>query len=78
MAITGHYSMKDANGSLVIRSRLVAFRSVPVSHTGVNLAAVFHGVLKEYGLLKRVSVSFIGTASLYLISSSLDWADYAR
>lgn len=56
MAITAHYAAKDEHGNLVIRSRLIAFRAVSGSHTGVNLGAIFFGILKEYGLLHKVTV----------------------
>ncbi|KAH8073395.1 hypothetical protein BXZ70DRAFT_902903, partial [Cristinia sonorae] len=55
MAITAHYSAKDENGHLRLFSRLIAFRSVPTQHTGANLGTIFFGILKEAGLLHRVS-----------------------
>ena len=54
MAITAHYAVKDENGHLFIHSRLIAFRAVPISHTGINLARVFYGILKEYGITHKV------------------------
>ena len=60
MAITAHYAAKDENRHLVIRSHLIAFRTVPVNHTGVNLAGIFYGILRDYGILHKVlgSIAF--------------------
>ena len=54
MAITAHFVARDERGNLIVRSRLIAFRMVSGSHTGVNLAGTFFNILKEYGLLHKV------------------------
>lgn len=46
MAVTAHFVAKDVNGSLVLHSRLVAFRAVPERHTGEHLAKVFYGIFE--------------------------------
>lgn len=57
MAITAHFVARDERSNLIIRSRLIAFRMVSGSHTGVNLASIFFDILKEYGLLHKVCCS---------------------
>lgn len=64
MAITAHYTANDEDGNLRLYTRLIAFRSVPSSHTGVNLAHVFFGILKESGLLQSVRI-ILRTAYTY-------------
>ena len=77
MAITAHYAVKDENRHLIVRSRLIAFRAVPVKHTGVNLAGVFYGILKEYGILHKVrgSTAFL---SIDLLIPVVDWSNNTR
>lgn len=58
MAITAHYAVKDENGALIIRSRLVAFKVMPESHTGVNLGGAFFDVMKSLGVLYNVRSDF--------------------
>lgn len=55
LAITAHYIVKDANGHLVLKTRLVAFRRMEGSHTGQNIGQLFVQVLKEIGCLHKVS-----------------------
>ncbi|KAJ7132525.1 hypothetical protein C8R44DRAFT_611868, partial [Mycena epipterygia] len=55
LAITGHYIMEDANGNLVLRTQLLAFRRLEGSHTGENIGKVFVQVMKEIGCLRKVS-----------------------
>lgn len=56
MAITAHYMIEASDGSLRLRSTLIAFRRLQGSHDGENLAKVFMQVLKEVGATERVSV----------------------
>ena len=63
MAITAHYLLRDENNRLILKARLLAFRYLPGHHTGNNLADAFFAVLKEEGIVDKVSVS--PTTSLY-------------
>ncbi|KAF5309470.1 hypothetical protein D9619_012446 [Psilocybe cf. subviscida] len=47
MAITAHFIAKSVSNILTLETRLVAFRPLRGSHTGVNLANEFLTVLKE-------------------------------
>lgn len=54
MAITVHYSARDAKGCLKIRNHCLAFRFVEGKHDGKNLAKIFFEVLKDAGILGKV------------------------
>lgn len=54
MAVTVHYLIESDMGALELRSRLVAFRSMPVGHTGKELATEFVSILEETGGLFNV------------------------
>lgn len=55
LAITVHFAAEDLNEKkLVLRTRLGAFRHIPGSHTGKNMAAHFLRVLEELDVLNRV------------------------
>lgn len=54
MAMTAHYSAKSADGHLIARTQLVAFRQLHGSHSGVNIGKVFVQVVKEIGCLNKV------------------------
>lgn len=55
LAITMHFAAEDLNEKkLVLRTRLGAFRHIPGSHTGKNMAAHFLRVLEELDVLNRV------------------------
>jgi hypothetical protein len=41
-AIKVHYTVRDANGNLVLKTRLVAFRRMEGSHTGGNISNVLY------------------------------------
>lgn len=53
MAITAHLTLLKDDG-LDYLSRLIAFRPMPMSHTGKNMAAEFIHILKDYGILNKV------------------------
>lgn len=62
MAITAHYFVRtlgdDGKSNLTYRSRLLAFRHIPASHTGVHLAETFIEALKPFGILHKVRERF--------------------
>lgn len=78
MAITAHYCIKDENGNLVVRSRLVAFRHVTGSHSGTNLAQHFMGVIQELGVLHKVLYTSSDVLSPRFDNSTTAWIDYSR
>jgi hypothetical protein len=55
LALTAHFIARE-NGRLVLRNRLLAFRIVEGSHNGENLARIVFAILKDAGLLGKVSV----------------------
>jgi hypothetical protein len=55
MAVTLHWVGVKANGALELRVALGAFRYLPGSHTGDNIAEVFVKVLTELGILNKVN-----------------------
>lgn len=57
MAITAHYLFLEDNGTLALCSHLIAFRWVPGSHAGINLADTFIEVLEPLHLLSKVRFS---------------------
>lgn len=57
MAITAHYLFFEQGGELALCSHLIAFRWVPGSHAGVNLADTFIEVLEPLHLLSKVRLS---------------------
>ncbi|THH14133.1 hypothetical protein EUX98_g9644 [Antrodiella citrinella] len=63
MAITAHYAANDSDGHLKIHSRLIAFRAVPVQHTGSNLSRIFYDILREQKLLDRIESITLDNAS---------------
>lgn len=77
MAITAHYSAIDENGHLKLYSRLIAFRSVPSSHTGVKLGQVFFKILEETGLLQTVSLISHLPMMTQADTDILGWHDHA-
>lgn len=55
MAVTAHYMAESlVDGRLELCNRLVAFRAVPYSHTGENLADEFLNIIDELGLSNMV------------------------
>jgi hypothetical protein len=46
MAVTVHY-LVDVNGQLTLRSRLIAFKLLPKSHSGHNLGQTLRDVLGQ-------------------------------
>lgn len=69
MAVTAHYSIEDEHGNLLTRSRLVAFRHVPGTHSGPRLAEHLLEILKELGIVNKVHVCFIFTTFYALLTS---------
>ncbi|THH14369.1 hypothetical protein EUX98_g9621 [Antrodiella citrinella] len=63
MAITAHYVAVDGDGHLKMYSRLIAFRSVPMKHTGVNLGRIVFEILQEQGLLHRIGFITLDNAA---------------
>ncbi|KAF7330238.1 putative AC transposase [Mycena venus] len=63
LAITAHYIVKDANGRLVLKTRLVAFRRLEGSHTGENIGKIFVQVVKEIGCLHKIGMVTCDNAS---------------
>ncbi|KAL1732077.1 hypothetical protein EV714DRAFT_190131, partial [Schizophyllum commune] len=57
MAVTAHYMARDKNGSDVLRSTLIAFRYLPCSHTGKNIADAFMSVLDDLKICHKASSS---------------------
>jgi len=56
MAITAHYMTRHLkNGSLILRSKLIAFRHMEGSHSGGNIADNFLKVIDELGIAHKVS-----------------------
>lgn len=74
MAITAHFAAYDENGNLVIRSRLIAFRALSGSHTGVNMGSTFLGILKDYNILHKVFTR-LDLASIQFIQTFTDRRD---
>ncbi len=56
LALTAHFIARE-NGHLVLRNRLLAFWIVEGSHNGENLARIIFAILKDAGLLGKVSVT---------------------
>jgi len=73
MAITAHYLVSEEK-YLILRNRLVAFRHVEGSHTGENLATIFHHVLQELAVLDCVSQHIYPISR---INHMTDWNDYS-
>lgn len=69
MAITAHYADYDKNGKLCISSRLFAFRAVAGMHSGENLANIFFGMLRDAGLLHKVTIIWYPPTVLMLTLS---------
>ncbi|GLB37947.1 putative encoded by [Lyophyllum shimeji] len=63
MAITAHFMSFGINGQVTMTTRLVAFRYVPGSHSGQNLAKVFVAILKELGIFNRIGMVTLDNAS---------------
>lgn len=51
--------MRLPNGDLILKSELLGFRKLDGSHSGVNMGRVFVKVLKEVGILHKVSASIL-------------------
>jgi hypothetical protein len=57
LAVTAHYLSKDqASGALLLRAALIAFRYVPESHTGKNLADILLSLLHRAGIVTKASI----------------------
>lgn len=54
MAVTAHFIARSVSNILTLEMRLVAFRPLHGSHTGVNLAKEFLTILKEIEYLNKV------------------------
>ncbi|KAI0309877.1 hypothetical protein OF83DRAFT_1071366 [Amylostereum chailletii] len=58
MAVTAHYFVErtgaDGKKHLAYVSQLIAFRHVPFSHSGENLAEAFLGIIKPLGIVHKV------------------------
>lgn len=54
MAVTAHYMLK-IDDDLVMKSRLIAFRHITGSHTGMALGKEMVKILDELGIMNRVS-----------------------
>lgn len=52
--MTAHYMTYNAHGELELRSELIAFRHMPGSHTGAEIAKVMVGILKDVGIAHKV------------------------
>ncbi|GLB45978.1 putative hAT family C-terminal dimerisation region [Lyophyllum shimeji] len=63
MAITAHFMSFGTNGQVTMTTRLVAFRYVPGSHSGQDLAKVFVAILKELGIFNRIGMVTLDNAS---------------
>lgn len=63
MAVTAHYMIKSSSGKHLLRSRLVAFRHIQGSHTGVNIGKTFVRILKEVNCTHKVSTITLDNAS---------------
>jgi hypothetical protein len=59
VGVRAHFCAKDISDRLILLSRLLAFRVVPGSHCGVNMARIFFDILEKAGLLGKVSHSFL-------------------
>ncbi len=55
LALTAHFMSRDKNGKLVLWNHLLAFRVVEGKHNGKNLGRIIFEILKEAGLLGKVS-----------------------
>jgi hypothetical protein len=53
MAVTAHYFV-ETTVKIWLRTRLIAFRHVPGSHTGIVLGYHFHDILVEFGIDHKV------------------------
>lgn len=58
MGISVHFCAKDISDRLALLSRLLAFRVVPGSHCGANMARIFFDILEKAGILRKVTYSF--------------------
>lgn len=63
MAVTVHYYIRDENRRLMRRNGLIAFRFVPGSHSGENLASHFIGIVEEMGALNKVCSSALSESN---------------
>lgn len=54
MAVTAHWITKGLNGDWMPQTRLLAFKHVKGSHSGVNLAHEIFEILKSAGILHKV------------------------
>lgn len=57
LGVTAHFIVRDepsGKPTLSLRSALLAFRHLPGSHTGENLALALHKIIKAAGIERRV------------------------
>jgi hypothetical protein len=56
LGVTAHYIVREAAGRrLLLRLGLLAFRHIQGPHTGENLARILFEIIREMGILNRVS-----------------------
>jgi hypothetical protein len=64
------------DGHLSIANALLAFREIPKSHTGQNMANIIYDILREDGILHKVSGSISAQSSVLKFHSARH--DYVR
>jgi hypothetical protein len=74
LALMAHF-MTQVNGHLVLKSKLLAFRYVPESHTSKNLAHVIFNILKEALILGKVRYIVCFCECIHCANKS-DWQIY--
>jgi hypothetical protein len=54
-AVTAHFMERNTDGEIVEAACMIAFRFVEGNHTGEHLGRIFFEILKENGILFKVS-----------------------
>jgi hypothetical protein len=54
-AVTAHFMERNSDGEIVEAACMIAFRFVEGDHTGEHLGHIFFEILKENGILFKVS-----------------------
>lgn len=77
MAVTAHFmanTPSPVGPLLTLQTRLVAFRVLHGSHTGVNIGKAFVKILEEINCLHKVSLVFISYDSQLISSYRSQWS----
>lgn len=68
MAVTVHFSTKDADGRLITANRLLAFRIVEGRHDGKHLSTIIVAIFREAGILHKVRIRVMRHTVILLLT----------